>query len=101
MRMFDITTVERLWDTCRQHIRILDTIAAGDATAAKDAMRLNIEGARAQVKQAIKEALARAYLAQGERERDFAQGMEVGTRWLGFSLPNSVSADHALVHFIQ
>jgi len=67
MRMFDITTVERLWDTCRQHIRILDAIAAGDAAAAKDAMRLNIEGARVQVKHAIKEALARAYLAQGER----------------------------------
>ena len=67
MRMFDITTVERLWDTCRQHLAILDAIAAGDAAAAKEAMRLNIEGARRQVRNAIKEALARAYLAQGER----------------------------------
>jgi DNA-binding GntR family transcriptional regulator len=67
LRMFDITTAERLWDTCRQHLHILDAIAAGDAPAAKDAMRLNIEGARQQVKNAIKEALARAYLAQGER----------------------------------
>jgi DNA-binding GntR family transcriptional regulator len=67
MRMFDITTVERLWDTCRQHMAILDAIAAGDALAAKEAMRLNIEGARQQVRNAIKEALARAYLAQGER----------------------------------
>jgi DNA-binding GntR family transcriptional regulator len=67
MRMFDITTVERLWDTCSQHLRIVDAIGAGDALAAKDAMRLNIEGARRQVKNAIKEALARAYLGPGER----------------------------------
>ena len=67
MRMFDITTIERLRDTCQQHQRILDAIRAGDAPAARYAMRLNIEGARQQVKHAIKEALARAYLAQGER----------------------------------
>ncbi len=66
MRMFDITTVERLSDTCSQHLRLVDAIAAGDASAAKDAMRLNIEGARQQVKNAIKEALARAYLGSGE-----------------------------------
>ncbi|HEU5099986.1 MAG TPA: GntR family transcriptional regulator [Roseiflexaceae bacterium] len=67
MRMFDITTIERLRDTCRQHQHILDAIRAGDAPAARQAMRLNIEGARQQVKHAIKEALAKAYLAQGER----------------------------------
>jgi DNA-binding GntR family transcriptional regulator len=67
MRMFDITTAERLWDTCAQHLRIVDAIAAGDTLAAKDAMRLNIEGARQQVKNAIKEALARAYLGTAER----------------------------------
>jgi DNA-binding GntR family transcriptional regulator len=67
MRMIDITTVERLWDTCGQHLQILQAIAAGDALAAKDAMRLNIEGARQHVKSALKEAIARAYLAQHER----------------------------------
>jgi DNA-binding GntR family transcriptional regulator len=67
MRMFDITSVERLRDTCSQHLRIITAIGAGDAVAAKDAMRLNIEGARQQVKNAIKEALARAYLGPGER----------------------------------
>ncbi len=67
MRMIDITTVERLWDTCRQHQHILEAIAAGDAPAAQEAMRRNIEGARQQVKNAIKEALARAYMAQHER----------------------------------
>jgi DNA-binding GntR family transcriptional regulator len=67
VRMIDITTVERLWDTCRQHMLILDAIAGGDAVAAKDAMRLNIEDARQHVKSAIKEALARAYLSHYER----------------------------------
>lgn len=67
MRMIDITTVERLWDTCRQHLLIVQAIAAGDAPAARDAMRLNIEGARQHVKSALKEAIARAYLAQHER----------------------------------
>jgi DNA-binding GntR family transcriptional regulator len=64
MRMIDITTVERLWETCRQHLLILDAIATGNATEAQAAMRQNIEGARQHVKSAIKEALARAYLSQ-------------------------------------
>lgn len=67
MRMIDITTVERLGETCRQHLQILDAIANNNASAAKEGMRLNIEGARQHVKVAIKEALARAYLAQFER----------------------------------
>jgi DNA-binding GntR family transcriptional regulator len=67
MRMFDITTVERVWDTCFQHQRILDAIGARDGVAAQDAMRQNIEGARQHVRSAIKEALAKAYLAQSTR----------------------------------
>jgi DNA-binding GntR family transcriptional regulator len=63
IRMTDITTVERLWETCAQHVRILDHIAAGDVALAREAMRANIEGARAHVRSAIKEVLARAYLA--------------------------------------
>jgi DNA-binding GntR family transcriptional regulator len=64
IRMTDITTVERLWDTCRQHVQILDAVAAGDVNLARAAMRANIEGARSHVHSGIKEALARAYLAQ-------------------------------------
>lgn len=64
IRMTDITTVERLWDTCRQHLEILDALAAGDAALARAAMRANIEGARAHVHIGVKEAIARAYLAQ-------------------------------------
>ncbi len=65
--MTDITTVDRLWETCRQHLAILDHIAAADVATARTAMRENIEGARAQVRSAIKEALARAYMANFDR----------------------------------
>lgn len=64
MRMTDITTVERLWDTCRQHLLILDAVAAGDAAQARATVRANIEDARAHVHTGLKEAIARAYLAQ-------------------------------------
>jgi DNA-binding GntR family transcriptional regulator len=67
IRMTDITSVERLWETCRQHLTLLEHIAVGDAAAARAAMQDNIEGARIHVKSAIKEALARAYLAQYSR----------------------------------
>jgi DNA-binding GntR family transcriptional regulator len=64
IRMTDITTVERLWDTCHQHLRILAAVIAGDPTQAREAMHANIDGARAHVHTGIKEAVARAYLAQ-------------------------------------
>lgn len=64
IRMIDITTVERLWETCRQHLAIVERVAAGDAPGARAAMRANIDGARAQVEQALKDVLARAYFAQ-------------------------------------
>jgi DNA-binding GntR family transcriptional regulator len=67
IRMTDITTIDRLWETCQQHLAILEHIAAADSTAARTAMRQNIEGARIHVKSAIKEALARAYLTNFDR----------------------------------
>ena len=67
MRMFDITTIERLRETCRQHLLILELLGAGDAAGVQAAMATNIEGARRQVERAITEALGRAYLAQTGR----------------------------------
>jgi DNA-binding GntR family transcriptional regulator len=67
IRMTDITTPERLLDTCRQHLAILEHIVAGDADAARQAMRANIEGARDSVYAALKEAVAQAYLSQRAR----------------------------------
>lgn len=62
IRMTDITDVHRLWETCKQHIAILDGIVAGDITAAQSAMRVNIEGARSHVKTAIGQVLVGAYM---------------------------------------
>lgn len=64
IRMTDITTVERLWETCRQHLEVIEAVAAGDANRASEAMRANIAGARAHVHIGVKEAVSRAYLAQ-------------------------------------
>jgi DNA-binding FadR family transcriptional regulator len=61
-RLHDITTAERLQITCQQHLRILACIRNGDVQAAQQAMRVNIEFGRSNVDQALKEALARAFL---------------------------------------
>ena len=62
IRMTDITTVERLLQTCEQHVRILDCIQSKDMECAREALQRNIEEGRKNVEHAIKEALARAYL---------------------------------------
>jgi DNA-binding GntR family transcriptional regulator len=62
MRMTDITTPERLAITCRQHVEVLDRIAAGEVEAARAALRANIDFGRHNVESALKDALARAYL---------------------------------------
>jgi DNA-binding GntR family transcriptional regulator len=62
IRMTDITTAERLRNTCEQHVRILDCIKNKDLECAREALQRNIEEGRKNVEHAIKEALARAYL---------------------------------------
>ena len=62
IRTTDITTTERLRETCKQHLRILDCIKDRNVECAREALRLNIEDGRKNVETAIKEALARAYL---------------------------------------
>lgn len=66
IRMTDITTVERLWETCRQHVRILECIEAADVFSAKEAMRANIDGARVHVKAAMKEVIAEAFIGSAD-----------------------------------
>jgi DNA-binding GntR family transcriptional regulator len=61
-RLHDITTDERLRITCEQHLHILACIRNGEVEAAQQAMRANVEFGRSNVEQALKEALARAYL---------------------------------------
>ena len=62
IRMTDITTSQRLRETCEQHLRILDCIKEKDIECARHALQNNIEDGRHNVEHAIKEALARAYL---------------------------------------
>lgn len=63
IRMTDITTSQRLRETCEQHLRILDCIREKDIECARQALQNNIEDGRQNVEHAIKEALARAYLS--------------------------------------
>jgi len=62
VRFTDITTLERLLETCQQHIPILEHVREGDAAKAREAMWLNIEYGRRNVKSALKDVLSRAYL---------------------------------------
>ena len=63
IRMTDITTPERLRDTCEQHLRILNCIRDKNIECAREALQTNIEEGRQNVEHAIKETLARAYLS--------------------------------------
>ncbi|MCI0520664.1 MAG: GntR family transcriptional regulator [Chloroflexi bacterium] len=62
IRMTDITTPARLCATCEQHLSILDCIRRGDVETARLSMKMNIEGGRQKVEQAVKEALTRSFL---------------------------------------
>lgn len=62
IRVTDITSTERLRETCEQHLRILECIKAKNVDCAREALQLNIEDGRKNVEHAIKEALARAYM---------------------------------------
>ena len=61
VRLTDITSQERVRTTCAEHIELLMAVRDMDQARALDALRRNIEGGRAAVEGAIKEALANAY----------------------------------------
>ena len=61
-RMLDFESPERAEKTCRQHLEIVGRILAKDVPGARHAMQENIEAGRHNVRAAIKDALARAYL---------------------------------------
>jgi DNA-binding GntR family transcriptional regulator len=62
-RMLDFGQPDRQQTTCRQHMKVVERILAGDAPGARAAMERNIEDGRANVDTSIKEALARAFAA--------------------------------------
>lgn len=69
VRIFDITSPERLKITCEQHLRILECIQTRDVAGIKEAMQMNIFEGRKHVEMAVKEALARAYMGVGTGSR--------------------------------
>jgi DNA-binding GntR family transcriptional regulator len=65
-RIIEFANEETRQITCRQHLEILESVARRDVAGARAALRRNIETAIQHVQEAIKEALARSYLKQGE-----------------------------------
>jgi DNA-binding GntR family transcriptional regulator len=63
LRMKDITTPERLLSTCEQHLEILRCIDSNDSSGARKALRLNVDSGRENVEAALKDVIAKAYLA--------------------------------------
>ena len=63
VRKVDITDLERLKSTCQQHLPVLEHIRNGNAPAAREMMRLNIETGRSNVESAIKAVLVKAFSA--------------------------------------
>ncbi len=59
VRLTDITTLERLLETCQQHLPILEHIRDGNVAEAREAMAQNIAHGRDNVNTALKNALAR------------------------------------------
>ena len=61
LRMIDFGRPKRSDTTCRQHMKVIERILAGDAPGARAAMRKNIDDGRDNVNTSIKEALANAF----------------------------------------
>jgi DNA-binding GntR family transcriptional regulator len=68
-RMLDFDQPDRQATTCRQHMKVVERILAGDAAGARAAMARNIDEGRANVDTSIKEALARAFAVARPRSR--------------------------------
>lgn len=61
LRMIDFGRDKRSDTTCRQHMKVIERILAGDPPGAREAMRHNIDDGRDNVNTSIKEALANAF----------------------------------------
>jgi len=59
--MLDFGQPDRQQTTCRQHMKVVERILAGDTAGARAAMERNIEDGRANVDTSIKDALAKAF----------------------------------------
>ncbi|HSD55149.1 MAG TPA: GntR family transcriptional regulator [Burkholderiales bacterium] len=69
LRMIDFGQPDRQATTCRQHMKVVERILAGDAAGARAAIERNIGDGRANVDTSIKEALAKAFMVAKPRTR--------------------------------
>ena len=60
-RMIDFGRPDRVESTCAEHLDLIERIGAKDIEGARAAIRANIDNARQIVREAFKEAVARAY----------------------------------------
>ena len=65
VRSIDIRSPERMEETCREHLGILDAVRHRDVAKAIVLVRRNIEAGRTSVEVALKDALARAHELYG------------------------------------
>ena len=65
VRSTDITSPERMKDTCLEHLGILDAVRQHDVAKAIILLRRNIEAGRTTVEAALKDALVRAHELYG------------------------------------
>jgi DNA-binding GntR family transcriptional regulator len=56
VRLADITSEERVRETCREHLELLEAIRSRDEPKALAVLKSNIDGGRSSVERAIKEA---------------------------------------------
>lgn len=68
-RTIDFESPQRVEETCRQHLAVLDRIEAGDAKGARAAIRCNVEDGCHIVESAIADALARSYFRHSRQVR--------------------------------
>ncbi|MBZ0298158.1 MAG: GntR family transcriptional regulator [Anaerolineae bacterium] len=59
IRVMDITSAERLRETCKQHLAILKHIQSGNVEAAREALRKNVAYGHGNVQSALQAALDR------------------------------------------
>ena len=68
LRTNDITTFERLKDTCQQHLDILDSLISGDIESATDSLKENIYTGKNHVEISVGNVLKNMYLVKATNE---------------------------------
>jgi DNA-binding GntR family transcriptional regulator len=60
-RLVDFGKADRVVTSCKEHLKVLELLAAGNAQEARTALMINIEGSRSTARLALMEAVSRSY----------------------------------------